>query len=435
MKISKKIAAIAVTAALTVAGLSVAQSATAAEIPGATLTITPTSGNVNTDTYFLNSIAADTAAPVGFRALGSTVIYQNGNRIGAVSSSRTTAMPSTAGTNGLDGLTPIFMDRSISPTNNFVSSKLLNDPSLSTLVPGGLVTGQFELRFYYFASNTAPNYNDPYIKLDMTYNATTGAWSVYTPATATTTSLTASAAGTDVTLTATVRDGAATATAATGSVVFREGATTVATVAVASGVASTVLTGVANGAHTYTAEFQPTGTTYAGSTSGSASVFVGAQQESTDIDVTIPGNVGALTLSGTSAAVNMGTATLSGGTLNASGTLVSTVTDTRQLGYAAWSLTGQVGDFTSGANTLDGKYLGWTPSILGTSTAAGSVAGAVVAPATPSVGTGLKTSSVFATGAPNATGPVTNVSALLALAAPSTTPAGAYSATLTVTLV
>ena len=115
-------------------------------------------------------------------------------------------------------------------------------------------------------------------------------------------------------------------------------------------------------------------------------------------------------------------------------TLVSTVTDSRQLEYPAWSLTGQVGDFTAGALTLDGKYLGWTPSVLGSSTAAGSVAGAVVAPAT-TTGNGLKTSSVFATGLPNTTGEVTNVAALLELKAPRNTRAGSYSATLTVTLV
>lgn len=428
MNISKKIAAVAVTAALMVGGLGFVQSASAAEIPGGTLTVTPTSGNVS-DTYLFTSIGASVAAPVGFRALGGTFAYQGGVEMGSLSNSRTTAMPSTAGTNGLDGNTPVFMDRSISPTNNFVSNKQL------TALTTPLATGAWELRFYYFASNTSPNRaTDPYVKLDMTYDAATGAWAVYTPATATTTSLTASAAGSDVTLTATVKDGAATATAATGSIVFKEGAATVATVPVASGVASTVVIGASNGAHSYTAEFQPTGAVYGASTSGTASVFVGAQQQQSNIQVTIPGNVGALTLSGTSTSVNLGTATLGGGTLNASGVLNSTVTDTRQLEYPAWSLTGQVGDFTSGSYTLDGKYLGWTPSILGTTTAGGSVAGAAVAPAPVSTN-GLKTSSVFATGLPNTTGEVTNVAAALELKAPRTTRAGAYSATLTVTLV
>ena len=429
MNITKKIAALAVTAALTVTGLSVAQSASAAEISGGTLTVTPTSGNVS-DTYLFTSISASVAAPVGFRALGGTFAYQGGVEMGSLSNSRTTAMPSTAGTNGLDGNVPVFMDRSISATNNFVSNKQL------TALTTPLVTGAWELRFYYFASNTSPNRaTDPYVKLDMTYDAATGAWSVFTPATATTTSLTASATGTTVTLTGTVKVGTATATTATGNIVFKEGATTVATVAVASGVATASLVGVANGSHTYTAEFAPSGTTFAASTSGSASVFVGAQQQNSNIQVTIPSGVGALTLSGTSSSVNLGSAVLSGSTLYAFGTLVSTVTDSRQLEYPAWSLTGQVGDFTAGSFTLDGKYLGWTPSILGTSTAAGSVAGAAVVSATATTGSGLKTSSVFATGLPNTTGQVTNVSALLELKAPSNTRAGAYSATLTVTLI
>lgn len=428
MNITKKIAALAVTAALTVTGLSVAQSASAAEIVGGTLTVSPTSGNVS-DTNLFTSIGASVAAPVGFRALGGTFAYQGGVEKGSLSNSRTTAMASTDGTNGLDGNVPVFMDRSINPTNNFVSNKQL------TALSSPLATGAWELRFYYFASSTSPNRaTDPYVKLDMTYNATTGAWSVFTPATATTTSLTASASGSNVTLTATVRDGAATATAATGNIVFKEGATTVATVPVASGVGTTTLVGVADGTHTYTAEYAPTGTVYSASTSGTASVIVGAQQQSSNIQVTIPSGVGSLTLSGTSASVNLGTAVVSGSTLYAFGTLVSTVTDSRQLGYSPWSLTGQVGNFTASALTLDGKYLGWTPSIAGTSTAAGSVAGAVVLPAT-TTGTGLKASSVFATGLPNTTGTVTNVSALLELKAPTNTPAGAYSATLTVTLI
>ncbi len=434
MNIKKKLAALAVIGAVVAGGLSVAQSASAAEIPGATLTITPTSGNVNTDTYFLNSIAASAAAPVGFRALGGTFVYQGGVEMGSVSNSRTTAMPSTAGTNGLDGNLPVFMDRSISPTNNFVSNKLLN--ALST----PLATGAFELRFYYFASNTSPNRaTDPYIKLDMTYNATTGAWSVFTAAIATTTSLTASAAASTVTLTATVKKpDTTTATLATGNVVFKEGATTVATVPVVSGVATASLTGVADGSHTYTAEFVSGDTVYAGSTSTGASVQVGGITATSTINVTIPNNVGALTLTGVSSSVNLGTAVLGGGTLNASGTLNSVVTDTRQLDYPAWSLTGQVGDFTaSGGKVLNGKYLGWTPAVSGSAVSGpeSSVAGAVVLPATPSTGNGIKSISTLATGQPNNAGTVTNASALLALAAPSNTPQGAYSATLTLTLI
>lgn len=438
MNIKKKLAALAVIGAVVAGGLSVAQAASAAPISGATLTITPTSGNVNTDTVFLNSISASAAAPVGFRAAGGTVVFQNGNRLGSVSTVRTTSMPSTAGTNGLDGNLPVFMDRSISPTNNFVSNRLLNDPALSTLVPGGLQTGQFELRFYYFANAQAPDYvNDPFITLDMTYNATTGAWAVFTaptPAIATTTSLTASAAASTVTLTATVKKpDLSTATAATGNVVFKEGATTVATVPLASGVATASLTGVADGPHSYTAEFVTGDTVYNGSTSAAASVYVGAITAQTFINVTIPNNVGALTLTGVSSSVNLGTAVYnsSSNTLDATSVspLVAKVTDTRQLDFSPWSLTGQVGNFNNGTYTIQGKYLGWTPSVTGVGTA-----GAAVAPA-PTTADGIAVVSTLATGAPTTAGTVTDASAVLLLKAPANTPQGAYAATLTLTLI
>lgn len=425
MNISKRIAAFAVVGAVMLGGVSVASSAQAAEIVG-TITVTPTSGNVNTDTNFLNSIAVSVGAPVGYRSLSSTLVYQNGARVGSVSSARNTAMVSTAGTNGLDG-NAAFMDRSIIPTNNFVSSRLLNDAALSTLV-----SGQFELRYYYFASPTAPSEaTDPFVKLDMTYNATTGAWSVYTPAEASSVSLTAGATGTNVALSATVkRANATTATAAAGNILFKEGSTTVATVAVASGVASTTLSSVANGAHSYTATFVPTdATVLAGSTSASASVQVGGVSASSTVSVTLPSGVGALTLTGVSSSVALGTAVLADGTLNASGTLNAVVTDTRQLDYAGWNLTGQVSDFTTGSKTFDGKYLGWTPAATGIGSAAAAVAAA------PTSANGLKTISPLSTGAPSAAGTVTNVSALLQLKAPANTPAGSYSGTLTLTLI
>jgi len=424
MKIAKKFAALAIAGAMVIGGVAVAQSASAAAIAG-TITITPTAGNVNTDTNFLNSIAVTTGAPAGYRALGGTFIYQGGVEVGSIAQARTTAMVSTAGTNGLDG-NPAAMDRVIIPTNTFLSSKLLNDASLSTLV-----SGQFELRWYYFASSTSPNrVTDPYVKLDMTYNATTGAWSVFTAAIPTAVSLTASASGSTVSLAATVKKpDASTATDAVGNILFKEGATTVATVPVALGVANASLPGIADGAHSYTAEFVPTDAVYSGSTSAGSSVSVGGVTATSTINVTIPSNVGALTLTGVSTSVNLGTAVLSTGTLNASGTLNAVVTDSRQLDANAWSLTGQVGNFIAGAKTLDGKYLGWMPSATGIGTA-----GADVAPAT-STGNGLKTISTLATGSPSNSGAVTNVSALLQLKAPANTPSGAYAATLTLTLI
>lgn len=426
MNITKKIAALAIAGAMVVGGVAVAQSASAAQIAG-TITITPTSGNVNSDVNFLNSIAVSVGASSPYNLLSGTFVYQNGQEMGSVAQARSTSMVASAGTNGLDG-NAAYMDRINIPTNTFVSNKLLN----ATLVP--LATGPFELRYYYFASTTSPNRaTDPYVKLDMTYNATSGAWSVYTAAIATTTALTASASASTVTLTATVKNGAATATAAAGNVEFFDGATSMGVVAVASGGATTTLSSVANGSHSYTAVFTPSDTVYAGSTSGAATAQVGGTQQSSAVTTTIPdaGN-GGLTLTGVSSTVALGTAVLNSGVLLATGTLNATVTDARQLSYPAWSLTGQVGDFSDGTHTLSGKYLGWTPSFTGT--AAGSAAGALVAPS-PTSANGLKTISILATGAPSNAGTVTNASALLTLKAPSNTPAGAYSATLTLTLI
>lgn len=428
MNLKKKLAAFAVVGAVLAGGLVAAAPASAAEISGATLTITPTSGNVNTDTYFLNSIAASAAAPVGFRALGGTFVYQGGVEMGNISIARTTAMPSTAGTNGLDGNLPVYMDRSISPTNNFVSNKLLN--ALTT----PLATGQFELRFYYFASSTSPNRaTDPYIKLDMTYNATTGAWAVYTAPVAptpTSVSLTASASGSDVTLTATVSPAGIA-----GEFNFYDNGVLVTDVTGVNGVGTALLSGVSNGQHVYTAQFVSNNVLYADSpVSGTATVQVGGIQAQTFINVTIPNNVGALTLTGVSSSVSLGTAVYNSttNTLDATSVspLVAKVTDTRQLDFGPWSLTGQVGDFNNGSATLLGKFLGWTPSVTGVGSA-----GAVVAPATAASGAGISAISQLAYGAPTNAGTVTDASAVLLLKAPANTPQGAYSALLTLTLI
>ena len=431
MNISKKIAAIAVAAALTVGGLSATQSASAAEIPG-TLAVTPTSGNVS-DTYLFNSISLDVGAVAPYNLLAGTFAYQNGVEMGSLANARNAGnVPSTAGTSGLNG-SAAFHDRSISPTNNFVSNKQLT----GLVTP--LVTGDWELRWYYFASTTAPNRTtDPYVKLAMTFDSTTGAWAVKVAAPATTTSLTAGinpTVATSVDLSATVKksDGT-TATAAAGNVVFKEGTTTVATVPLASGVASATLTNVPYGNKSYTAEFVPSNA-YGASTSGAATLNVvdpNGNTKTTNVttSVAVGAGRGTLTLTGVPATVALGSATLNAGTLDAQGTLNAVVTDSRQLDFPAWSLTGQIADFKSGTKVLSGKYLGWTPSVTG---APNSVADAVVLPAPGSV-SGLTTVSTLATGAPNNV-EVSNVSALLQLKAPKNTPAGDYSAVLTLTLI
>jgi len=430
MKLNKKMASMAVVGALLISGFGAAQSAQAAnQIPG-TITITPTSGSAS-DTQFLQSIAVTTGAPVGFRGASTTAAFQNGTLRGQVSLTRTLAMNVNAGSNGLDG-NPVFMDRSFIFTNGNVSNRRLE----AIAIP--LSDGPFELRHYYHAASFEFFYEtDPYISIPMTFNATTQTWAVAVPAapaTATSTSLTASASGTSVTLAATV-----TPSGTAGNVVFKEGATTVATVPNAAGAVSTTLTGVANGSRSYTAEFVPTNTAaFTGSTSGTASVTVGAVQA----PATVTGNItvevaqgaggGALVLTASSLNASLGSVVSSGGTLNASGTVTAVVDDSRQVGAQAFSLTGQVGDFTAaGGRVLSSSYLGWTPTVTGVGTAGPVVASSAVATE------GLRTAKVWAFGTPSAANPqptTTNASALLQLRAPLNTPSGSYSALLTVTL-
>jgi len=448
MNISKKIAALAVAGAIVASGALVATSAQAAPLAGATLTITPLSGNVNTDTVFLNSLDINVAAPTGFQASGGTFVYQGGVEMGNISIARNAGMASTNGTSGLDG-SLTHLDRVINPTNNFLSSKLLNQ--LTT----PLVTGTFELRSYYFASATSPNRaTDPYAALTLTYNATTGAWGVPVALTPTTTSLTAGATGTTVNLQATVKNAANATVPTTANVVFKEGTTVVGTSAAVAGVAALTLTGVSNGSHTYTAEYAGDAT-YSASVSGTASVGVGllgpvtVNPDGTSVSlapnvivsVAKGANGGTLSLSGVTSVVDLGAVVLNTttGTLDASGTLKAVVTDTRSLGdYPIWNLSGAVSDFKTapGVNqrTLLGKYLGWTPAIDAGTTATGSLPGAVVAPA-PTTSTGISTAALLTYGQPDPAGTITNAKATLLLKAPSNTSAGNYTATLTLTLI
>jgi hypothetical protein len=129
-------------------------------------------------------------------------------------------------------------------------------------------------------------------------------------------------------------------------------------------------------------------------------------------------------------AVELGTAVQSGSTFVATGGIPSiTVTDTRTGGATpySWSIAGQVSDFTSGASTFGAETLGWSPAV----TAAGAtvVAGAAVEPELQG-GPGLARSAGLASSsaAANAT-----VDAELELVLPTTTPAGDYTSTLTIT--
>ncbi|WP_448941418.1 cell wall-binding repeat-containing protein [Microcella sp.] len=170
--LSRGIARAAIVALVVGGVVSAPQVAVADEItPPATVTITPTSGNVS-DATFLTSITVSTGCPTGYRAGSSTMVAQ-GATVQSVANVRTAATSNyqnVYGTFGLDG-TAISINRSISPTNNYVSNKSLS--SLST----PLTAGAFELRVYCFAGAT-PNYTtDKWFKLALELDGS-GNWSI-----------------------------------------------------------------------------------------------------------------------------------------------------------------------------------------------------------------------------------------------------------------
>lgn len=131
------------------------------------------------------------------------------------------------------------------------------------------------------------------------------------------------------------------------------------------------------------------------------------------------------------APANLGTATQSGSTFIASGSLTNiVVTDTRSGGSTpyTWSISGQASAFTStGGGSFSGGLMGWTPKVVqGDATV---TAGSAVT-STQLGGTGLDSSRVLASSTTAATA---TIGADLALVIPGGTAAGAYTSKLTIT--
>ena len=276
------------------------------------------------------------------------------------------------------------------------------------------------------------------------------------PADATATALSISPASSDtvtpVTLTAAVSDVPNTATKPTGTVQFADAGTNVGSpVALVNGVASLSQTFPA-GSHSLTAAYIPSNAnTFAASASTSQALsvtaFAGVTGSET-INTTIA--AGALTIS----VADTSTVVLPSPQLNATATYLTTsgkihpvtVTDTRA-GNPGWNLSGQVSDFqnTTGPTTtpIVGANLGWTPNVIDFNPSQTIVAGPVVLPATPPVtsnaaaipAAGLHTARGLASAAAGAGTGTAHVDALLALNVPTTTVAGTYAATLTLTAI
>ena len=279
------------------------------------------------------------------------------------------------------------------------------------------------------------------------FSASTSSALAYTvnpaAATPTTTALAVSPANTaaqfsTVSLTATVSPAAAA-----GAVQFSDNGTALGSpVAVSGGSATFSSSSLAVGAHSFTATFVPTNSTaYVGSTSAavpySITAFSGSSATETITTTVVPGS---LVISVPDNQVTLPSPTLdsAGDLFTTSGTLKPvTVTDSRA-GNPGWTVSGQINDFSDGqSHAINGENLGWTPTVVDNSTAQTVTLGAAV-PAANGVASGdngtagLKQSRTLATGTGLGT---THLSASLTLNVPTTTVAGTYTATLTLTAI
>ena len=147
----------------------------------------------------------------------------------------------------------------------------------------------------------------------------------------------------------------------------------------------------------------------------------------TEVPPGLPSDTFSWTIDAANGGVSLGQLPGVDGELRFGGQLPSvTVVDTRD-GSPAWSLSGQVSDFSSG---LSGRYLGWSPRIR--SAGAGAVPGGAV-PSGLLAGNGLLSPSLLASAPSGHPKGSATVGADLDLRLPTSTPGGTYTATLTIT--
>ncbi|WP_194906164.1 Ig-like domain-containing protein [Catenulispora rubra] len=247
--------------------------------------------------------------------------------------------------------------------------------------------------------------------------------------------------GGNVNLTASVQP----ATAA-GSIAFMDGTTTLGTVALTNGSAAFNTTTLALGTHSLTASFVPTNTTAFGASVSSAvpitiTKFV---PPTTTETITTTVDAGSLNIS-----VPTGQVTLPDPALNSTGTLFTTsgsletvtVTDNRA-GNPGWTASGLATAFsqTGGTAQISAENLGWTPgqptgSAGQTLTIGPAVAPANGVPAADNGTAGLSQSRTLVSAASGAGLGTAKIGASLALNVPTTTTAGTYQSTLTLTVI
>lgn len=262
-------------------------------------------------------------------------------------------------------------------------------------------------------------------------------------ATPTTTALAVSPANTAAQFSTVTLSASISPTGAAGTVQFSDNGTSLgAPTAVSSGTATLNTSTLAVGSHSFTATFVPSNTTaYIGSASAavpySITAFTGSTASETITTTVVSGS---LVISVPDSQVTLPSPALdsAGDLFTTTGTLKPvTVTDTRA-GNPGWTVSGQVGDFSDGQNhAISGENLGWAPNVVDNSTAQTVTVGAPVQAANGvSAGdngtAGLKQSRTLATGTGLGT---THLSAGLTLNVPTSTVAGTYTATLTLTAI
>jgi hypothetical protein len=272
---------------------------------------------------------------------------------------------------------------------------------------------------------------------------------VTTPvATPTTTALAVSPSGSVVQFTPVTLSATVSPSAAAGSAQFTDGGANLGNpVPVSGGAASLTVATLTVGSHSFTARFVPANpAAFTASESPAVPLTITAfTGVSTSEDITTTVQAGALTISVANSHVTLPSPTLTtdGTKLTTAGSLNPvTVTDTRA-GNLGWNVSGQASDFSDGlSHSINAGNLGWTPKVVDQAATQTVTAGPAVPPANaiapgvvPPPGLGLASSRVLATAAAGAGIGTAHVSADVALNVPTSTVAGTYTSTLTLTAI
>jgi hypothetical protein len=251
--------------------------------------------------------------------------------------------------------------------------------------------------------------------------------------------------GTNITFTASVSAASGTPT---GTVTFSDRSTALgAPVALTAGTATLTTNALALGTHSITATYNPTDPTQFASSAGGPVSIVIVQPGSSTASETISTEVlaGALVISVQNQQVTLPSPQLASDAskLSTSGPINTVrVADTRA-GNPGWTVSGQVTDFSNGSGgSINGGNLGWTPNVVAQLPVQNVTAGAAVQPAnaiapgaTPGAGLGLAASRTLATAAAGGGTGTADLGAGLSLLVPTSTVAGVYTATLTLTAI